>query len=144
VKRNELAKYTKLCGSLEGPFSIHNKRDTWISSVVVSNNKHFVVSGERCISITWFILNVFRDNFVSISNLFGRHNIKKRLKIVVFGFPNCCIWISKFYYLPKLLLSWVTTRSLSLRRFVALSKIVQQTINHAASRIKQVQLQLCG
>jgi hypothetical protein len=23
---------------------------------------------------------------------------------VVFGFPNCCIWISKFYYLPKLLL----------------------------------------
>jgi len=44
---------------------------------------------------------------------------------VVFGFPNCCIWISKFYYLPKLLLGWVTTRSLSLRRFMALPKIVQ-------------------
>ena len=44
---------------------------------------------------------------------------------VVFGFSNCCICISKFYYLPNLLLGWVTTRSLSLRRFVALPKIVQ-------------------
>jgi hypothetical protein len=48
---------------------------------------------------------------------------------VGFGFPNFCIWFSKFYfkreYLPKLLLGWVTTRSLSLRRFVALPKIVQ-------------------
>jgi len=25
-------------------------------------------------------------------------------KNVVFGFPNCCIWIFKFDYLPKLLL----------------------------------------
>lgn len=48
---------------------------------------------------------------------------------VVFGFPNCCIWISKFYYLPKLLLGWVTTRSLSLRRFVALPKIVQDRLS---------------
>jgi len=45
--------------------------------------------------------------------------------VLVLGFPNFCIWISKFYYQSKLLLGWVTIKSLSLRRFVALSKIVQ-------------------
>jgi len=50
-------------------------------------------------------------------------------RTVVFRFPNSCIWISKFYYLLKLLLGWVMTRSLSLRRFVALPKIVQDRLS---------------
>ncbi|KEH26293.1 FAR1 DNA-binding domain protein [Medicago truncatula] len=53
----------------------------------------------------------------------------------VFGFPNCCIWISKFYYLPKLFFK--TFRG-------TIQNCARQTINHAASRIKQAQLQLCG
>jgi len=52
-----------------------------------------------------------------------------QLYLVGFGFSNCCIYIFKFYfkreYLYKLLLCWVKTRSLSLRCFMTLSKIVQ-------------------
>jgi hypothetical protein len=34
----------------------------------------------------------------------GSLNLGLKLFLLFFGFPNCCIWISKFYYLPKLLL----------------------------------------
>jgi len=48
-------------------------------------------------------------------------------------FQTVVFWFSKFYfiweYLPKFLLGWVTTRSLSLRRFVALPKIVQDRLS---------------
>jgi len=64
----------------------------------------------------------------------------------------CCFWISKLLYLDfQILLSTEAVTRLSHNQ-VALFKtfrgIVQncarQTINHAASRIKQAQQQLCG
>jgi len=55
--------------------------------------------------------------------------VKIKMEMLFLDFQIVVFWFSKFYflweYLPKLLLGWVTTRSLSLRRFVALPKIVQ-------------------
>ena len=39
---------------------------------------------------------------LKVAFLNGMHVVL--FETVVFGFSNCCIWISKFYYLPKLLL----------------------------------------
>ena len=50
-------------------------------------------------------------------------------QVAFVALSKICILVFKFYFLPKLLLGWVTTRSLSLRRFVALSKIVQDRLS---------------
>jgi len=64
---------------------------------------------------------------------------------VVFGFSNCCIWISKFYYPPKLFTRLSHDQVTLFKTFCGTAQnCARQTINHAAYRIKQAQLQLCG
>ena len=70
----------------------------------------------------------------------------------VFHFDSCYFWISKLLYLDfQILLSTEAVTRLSHDQ-IALFKTfrgtaqncARQAINHAASRIKQAQLQLCG
>jgi len=65
---------------------------------------------------------------------------------------NCCFWISKLLYLDfQILLSTEVATRLSHDQVVLFKTFrgttqncARQTINHAVSRIKQAQLQLCG
>ena len=93
-------------------------------SLVVITTSTSPFQSKEYISTAWFILVVFKDNETSISNFFGRHNSRNVLKLLFLDSQTVVFWLSKFYFLPKLLLGSVTTMSLSLRCFVALPKIV--------------------
>jgi len=70
--------------------------------------------------------------------------------MLVFGFPNYYIWVSKIYFEKEFSFTKVVNRlsHAQVALFNTFRGVVQsceiRSINHAASRIKQVQLQNCS